>query len=392
VYRVKTFNRIAPSGLSLFPTELFSVGPELRNPHALLLRSHPLSVDSLHSGLLAIARAGAGINNIPVDECTKRGIVVFNTPGANANSVKELVVAAMLLSSRDVLGGVKFVNEIPKNLQGPAFKQYIEDGKKKYVGRELKGRVLGIVGLGAIGATVANIALAMGMQVLGYDPYLQPTTSPRVPLQVKKLDCLRALFAQSDIISLHLPATKDNHGLIDRTLLSECERGTVLLNFARSEVVNHNDVLEALQTGLLAKYFNDFPMHEYTGHSSIYSTPHLGASTVEAEENSAAMAVNQLINFFNHGDTVNSVNFPNVQLERTRGFRVSLTTLQATDCLSIVLSTLGVAELGVEGLNSSRRDAVAYHLIDLDREPSGKQLDKLRAIERVIDVRPIGFA
>ena len=390
MYRIKTYNRIAQRGLNLFPTDTFAVGPEQPSPQALLLRSHPLKVEHLSSGLLAIARAGAGINNIPVAECTQRGVVVFNTPGANANSVKELVVAAMLLSVRDLLGGAKFAHEIPKSLAGAAFKQYIEDGKKKYVGRELKDRVLGIVGLGAIGASVANIALAMGMEVLGYDPYLQGDTTQRVPPQVKKLDCLRTLFAQSEIISLHLPATQNNHGLVDESLLSNCEPGTVLLNYARSEVVNHEHVLAALQTGLLAKYFNDFPMHIFAGNDQVFSTPHLGASTVEAEENSASMAVNQLVHFFQHGDTINSVNFPKVHLERTRGFRLSLTTLNAADCLSVVLSTLAASDLTVEGLNSSRRDSVAYHLIDVDVQPTDNQLEQLWSIDHVVSVRAIG--
>ncbi len=385
MHRIKTFNRIAKRGLQRFPRERFDVREDVDEPHAILLRSHKLGLDDANPDLLAVARAGAGINNIPVDEYTELGIVVFNTPGANANSVKELVVAAMLLGSRDIVGGIKFVDGIPKDQKD--LHQLVESSKKMYRGHEIQGRTLGIVGLGNIGSRVARAALDLGMEVVGYDPSLSVSAAWRVPSQVGQMESLQSLFERSDYVSLHVPLNDGTAHMVNRETLKHFRGGAVLLNFAREEVVNGADTRDALVSGKLRWYFSDFPVAELLGLPNVHCTPHLGASTGEAEENCAVMAADQLVEFLRTGNIRNSVNFPEVSLDPSPGWRIAITNANVPTILGQVTSVLAQRKINVIDMINKSRDAVAYNLIDIEAEPDEDLIAHIGAIESVINLR-----
>ncbi len=389
-YRIRTFNKIAQNGLKLLTADQYQVGPEYKKPDAIVLRSHKLGPCDLNSELLAIARAGAGVNNIPVKECTQRGIVVFNAPGANANSVKELVVCSLLLSARDITGGVEFVRQLSQDLTHEAYSKKVEFAKKKFAGRELSGRVLGVVGLGAIGSIVATAAVSLGMRVLGFDPYLTPPALNRLTGQVGIVDDIQELFSQSEFISLHVPAEKINENLVNAELLSVCQPSTVLVNYARSEIVDSGAVIDAISKGKLSKYFVDFPKSEYANQPGIFVTPHLGASTEEAETNCAVMAISQLMSFLADGNIRNAVNFPHVSLERSEHYRLAVTNWNLPGILSMVLSILAREGVNVVDMTNRSRGEVAYNLMDLDKDPSDGVLDELRSVHNLINVRVLG--
>ena len=387
MYRVKTYNQIAAKGLSRFPDHGFEVGPDVADPHAILLRSHRLASADLSADLSAVARAGAGVNNVPVAECTKHGIVVFNTPGANANSVKELVLAALLLTSRDVLGGLGYVRSLASIADDAELHRLVEKEKRRFKGHEVAGRTLGIVGLGAIGSRVARAALNLGMEVLGYDPALSVDAAWRLPSDVRRMENLAALTARSDYVTLHIPALAANVGLIDAKALRGFRQGAVLLNYARQEVVDEAAVKTALTNGALRAYFADFPSAQLLGMANIHATPHLGASTVEAEENCAAMAVDQLSDFLRYGNIDNSVNFPTVALEPAGGQRVGVANVNVAGILGQLLSVLAQANINVIDMINKSRDDVAYNLIDLDTPPSADVLRGIQSIDEVTSVR-----
>ena len=387
MYRVKTYNQIAAKGLSRFPDHGFEVGPDVADPHAILLRSHRLASADLSADLSAVARAGAGVNNVPVAECTKHGIVVFNTPGANANSVKELVLAALLLTSRDVLGGLGYVRSLASIVDDAELHRLVEKEKRRFKGHEVAGRTLGIVGLGAIGSRVARAALNLGMEVLGYDPALSVDAAWRLPSDVRRMENLAALTARSDYVTLHIPALAANVGLIDAKALRGFRQGAVLLNYARQEVVDEAAVKTALTSGALRAYFADFPSAQLLGMANVHATPHLGASTVEAEENCAAMAVDQLSDFLRYGNIDNSVNFPTVALEPAGGQRVGVANVNVAGILGQLLSVLAEANINVIDMINKSRDDVAYNLIDLDTPPSADVLRGIQSIDEVTSVR-----
>lgn len=387
MYRVRTYNQIAAKGLARFPDHGFEVGPDVADPQAILLRSHRLQIDDLGADVCAIARAGAGVNNVPVAECSKRGIVVFNTPGANANSVKELVLAALLLTSRDVLGGLDYVRSLASVASDTALHRLVEKEKRRFKGREVAGRTLGIVGLGAIGSRVASAALDLGMAVLGYDPALSVDAAWRLPSAVKRMANLEALTARSDYVTLHIPASAENSALIDAKALARFRQGAVLLNYARQEVVDEGAVKEALTDGKLRAYCADFPSVELAGVANVHATPHLGASTAEAEENCAAMAVDQLGAFLRYGHIDNSVNFPTVALEPAGGHRVGVSNVNVAGMLGQLLSVLADANINVIDMINKSRDDVAYNLIDLDTLPEQEVLQAMHAIDEVLSVR-----
>lgn len=387
MYRVRTFNKIAPRGLDRFSGRGFEVGPAVADPHAILLRSHRLSDDDLPRSLAAVARAGIGVNNVPLERCSERGIVVFNTPGANANSVKELVLAALLLTSRDVLGGFGYVRSLETVADDARLHRLVEAEKSRFKGREVAGRTLGIVGLGAIGSRVARAALHLGMDVLGYDPALSVDAAWRLPSEVKRMENLPTLFARSDYVTLHIPALAENVGLVDADLLRNLQPNSVLLNFARREVVDEAGIQEALGDGTLRAYFSDFPSTVLAGEPNVHTTPHLGASTAEAEENCAVMAADQLRQFLLYGNVANSVNFPSVALDPAGGHRVGVANANVAGTLGQIMSVLADAHINVIDMINKSRERVAYNLIDLDTKPSEALLGRIAGIAEVMNVR-----
>ncbi len=384
--KIQTLNQISDKGLVRFPKQDYQVGPDVQNADAILVRSQKLSMENINSNLKAVARAGAGVNNIPVDSYSKEGIVVFNTPGANANAVKELVLCGLLLSSRGILQGINWVNSLSPDMDSAEMSKLIESEKKNFKGIELKGKTLGIVGLGAVGAMVADAAIQMGMKVLGYDPAISVNAAWRLANQIEKQENLTSLISRSDFVTLHLPVVESTRNLIDRKIINYFKSGAVLLNFSRDAIVDEEALLEALNNGRLSNYVTDFPTQELLKNKKTILLPHIGASTDEAEENCAIMAVDQLRNFLEHGTIENSVNFPSLALEKTDSFRIAIINQNVPRMLGQILSILADKDINVlDMLNKSRND-IAYNLIDIETKPSEDTLDEIRAIEDVIKV------
>lgn len=388
MYQIKTYNAIASAGLEKFGAD-YAIGPDIDDPQAMLLRSHKLQVDELGTDLLAVARAGAGVNNVPVEVCSERGIVVFNTPGANANSVKELVITALLLSSRDVYGGIAYVRSLQNVTDETELNALVEAEKKRFKGRELVGKTLGVVGLGAIGSLVARAALDLGMNVIGYDPALSVEAAWRVPAEVGRMENLPNLFARADYVTLHVPLLAATEGMINAESLRSFKPGSVLLNFARQPIVDSEALVDALESGRVGRYVADFPVPGLLDDERVMLTPHLGASTAEAEENCAVMAAEQLIHFLETGGITNSVNFPQVSMERTDGHRVAVINQNIPGMLGQMTSLLAERRINVIDLLNKSRDEIAYNLIDLEAAPDSGLLDALKAIEGVVSVRVV---
>ena len=389
-YRVRTYNAIADRGLERFDRSRFEVGAEVADPQAILLRSHKLGVEEISDSVLAIGRAGAGVNNIPLDACTEKGVVVFNTPGANANSVKELVLTSLLLAARDVHGGIAYVNSLAGQTDEGELNRLVEAEKKRFKGRELAGKSLGVVGLGAIGSMVARAALDLGMEVLGYDPAISVDAAWRLPAEVQRMENLPSLFSRAEFVTLHVPLLAETTGMINTESLSAFRPGSVLLNFAREPIVDAGALREALESGQVGKYIADFPVPGLIGHPSVLLTPHLGASTEEAEENCAVMAADQLINYLNTGSIVNSVNFPMVTLEASSGHRLCVVNRNVPGMLGQMTTLLADHDMNVVDLLNKSRGDVAYNLIDLGDAPPAGLLDAIRAVDDVVSVRVIG--
>ena len=386
MYKVRTYNNIAKIGLDQF-TDQYEVGPESDNPDAILLRSHKLQIEEINSNVKAIGRAGAGVNNVPVDYCSSNSIVVFNAPGANANAVKELVMAGLLLGSRGIVSGIHYVNGLSDMKDADAMNKLLEKEKKNFKGRELQGKTLGVIGLGAIGSQVANMALTMGMKVIGYDPAISIEAAWRLSSDVKKMDSLESLFSNSDYVSLHLPVLESTRKLINSDLLKSAKTGCKLLNFARSEIVDADAIVESLDRGQLSSYIADFPKPNMIGRDDVILMPHIGASTDEAEENCAVMVANQLSDYLENGNIINSVNFPTAVLDRTSGHRLSITNKNIPNMLGAITSILAEHNINVIDLLNKSRGDLAYNLIDIET-PITKELEnKLLDIEGVIDLR-----
>lgn len=388
-YKILTLNQISVKGLDRLPRDCYEIASEFAHPDAILLRSHKLANDDIADTVMAVARAGAGVNNIPVSDCTRRGLPVFNTPGANANAVKELVAAALLLGSRGIMEGVGYVGTLGSETDPGALNKTLEAHKKQFKGSELVGKKLGVVGLGAIGSLVAEMALTLGMDVLGYDPALSVDAAWRLPNQVQKADALATLFARCDYITLHLPVLDSTRGMINTDLLSLMKKDACLLNFARQEIVDNDALTLALEQELLRKYISDFPHPTLIGRDNVILMPHIGASTDEAEENCAVMAANQLRDFLENGNIRNSVNFPNLSLDRTEGVRLVICNANVPKTLSSVLDILADENFNVIDMLNKSRDEIAYNLIDIDRSPSPEIMDQLRDLEGIINVRLI---
>ncbi len=387
MFKILTLNQIAIRGLERLPRQQFEIASEFSAPDAILLRSHQLKPESIAPSVHAIARAGAGVNNIPVTWCTAHGIPVFNTPGANANAVKELVLAGLVLGSRGVLDGVRYVEGLHEMRDAAALSALLEKEKMRFRGFELAGKTLGVVGLGAIGSLVADAALALGMQVIGYDPALSVEAAWRLPREVGKIDNVAVLFARADYITLHLPVLDSTRALVNHELLSNCRPGTRLLNFAREELVDQAALIEALDGGRLARYVSDFPTPELVGRDDVVLTPHIGASTDEAEENCAVMAADQLREFLANGSVCNSVNFPTLQLDRTTDTRLAIANRNVPGMLGQLLSILAEAKINVGDMLNKSRDEIAYNLIDIEQRPAENVLQQMRAVDGVINVR-----
>jgi D-3-phosphoglycerate dehydrogenase / 2-oxoglutarate reductase len=387
LYKIRTFNNIAARGLECFPRENYEVGSEISDPHAILLRSHKLDSAALTPSLRAVARAGAGVNNVPVEACTAAGVVVFNTPGANANAVKELVLTALLLASRDVVGGIEYVKSLTGIDDETRLNAMVEAEKKRFKGRELKGKSLGVVGLGAIGSMVARAALDLGMNVLGFDPAISVDAAWRLPSEVQRMENLPSLFSRADFVTLHVPLLPETQGMINEESLRSFQQGSVLLNFARQPIVDDKALANALEDGRIRLYVADFPVTGLNSHPRVLLTPHLGASTEEAEENCAVMAAEQLVDFLQTGNIRNSVNFPAVTLEPAGGFRLAVSNRNVPGMLGQMTSVLAEHGINVVDMTNKSRGDVAYNLVDVVDEPEQALIDELCAIESVMNVR-----
>jgi D-3-phosphoglycerate dehydrogenase len=389
MHRIKTYNTLSPKGLDRFERERYEVGQDIAHPDALLLRSHKLQEAEILESVTAIARAGAGVNNIPLAVCSERGIPVFNTPGANANAVKELVAAAMLLASRDIVGGIAFAQSQDATMSAQSMNALMEQEKKRFAGAELAGKTLGVVGLGAIGSLVARLGLDFGMEVVGFDPALSVEAAWRLPSEVQRMENVPSLFSRSDYVSLHLPVLDSTRELINAEMLSHFRPGSCLLNFAREEIVSTEAIVAALEAGQLRRYVADFPNPLLLGRTDTLLMPHIGASTAEAEENCAIMAANQLKAFLDHGNIRNSVNFPAIELERTTEFRITIANRNEPGMLSHILALIGEDGLNVADLLNKSVGDIAYNIIDLDEVPQESLLSKIRSLEGVINLRLI---
>lgn len=392
MHQVRTYNAISTKGLERLSPDCFEVGSDLSEPDAILLRSHKLSASDIPESVSAIARAGAGVNNIPLDHCTGKGIVVFNTPGANANAVKELVAAGMLLASRDIVGGMNFISSLDPQLGAEEMAPLLEASKKQFAGAELQGKTLGVLGLGAIGSLIARLGLDLGMEVVGYDPAISIEAAWRLPSSVKKMDNMQALFSRSDYVSLHIPVLDSTRGLINADTLGHFKPGACLLNFAREQIVDTASVVDALDKGQLRKYVTDFPAPALVGRRDTLLMPHIGASTQEAEENCAVMAADQIKAFLDHGNIKNSVNFPAIELEPNSNTRLAITNENAPGALSHILNVLSDAKVNVVDLLNKSRGDIAYNLIDVNASPTSDLLGQLRALPGVINVRLLSGA
>jgi D-3-phosphoglycerate dehydrogenase / 2-oxoglutarate reductase len=396
MFKVLALNQISVKGLERLPRDGYEIASEFANPDAILLRSHKLQASDIGESVKAIARAGAGVNNIPVSVCTERGIPVFNTPGANANAVKELILSALTLGSRGILEGINYVNTLQHMTDAAEMSKLLEKEKARFKGNELMGKTLGVVGLGAIGSLVADMALKLGMDVIGYDPAISVDAAWRLPSDVRKIDNLVSLFAKADFITLHLPVLDSTRGLINRDLLKNAKPELRLLNFSREEIVDLPSLIESLDAKRLYRYITDFPAPGLIGRDDVILMPHIGASTDEAEENCAIMAANQLRDFLENGNITNSVNFPTLSLDRAfspeknqSGVRLAITNRNIPKMLSQLLAVLADANINVIDMLNKSRDDVAYNLIDIASEPSAEFLQRMRAVEGVINVRLI---
>ena len=393
MFTFKTFNNIAEDGLAVMASKNINAVSE--NPDALILRSHKLVAEEFGHNLSAIARAGAGVNNIPVKNATDLGVVVFNTPGANANAVKELVICGMLLSSRGIVDGINFARNLESS-DSDALNKMLEAQKKTFAGNELSGKTIGIVGLGAIGSMLAQASQALGMKLVGYDPHISIDSAWRLPREVEKAETLEDLLKKSDYVSLHVPLVEATKNLINADNLKYFKSGSRLINLSRGGIVNSNDVIQALENGNLSKFVTDFPTPELIARSAensdVILLPHMGASTKEAEVNCAVMAANQIANFLQRGVIINSINFPNVSLERSTPHRLVIITKNEPGMISKITDSIASLNLNIAEMSNKSRDEIAINLIDLEYEASDELVSQLKSIEHVLKVRSINTA
>jgi len=387
MYKIKTFNNISEKGLSRLPEADYDVNPGHEAPDAIILRSYKLHDYPVPDSLVAVGRAGAGTNNVPVEKMSGKGIPVFNAPGANANAVKELVIAGMLLACRNICQAWDYAS----NVEGTPEQQNkaVEDGKKKYVGYELPGRTLGVVGLGAIGVYVANAAVALGMRVVGFDPTITVKSAWRMSSEVVEMPSIDELVRQSDFVTFHVPLLDSTRGLLNAKRIASMKDGAVVLNFARDGIVDDEAVLKALDSGKLSAYVSDFPAPGLKGNKKVITLPHLGASTVEAEENCAIMVADQLKDFLENGNIHNSVNFPEIKLARIGDVRLAIANENRPDMVAQISHVLGQSSVNIHHMRNESRGDLAYTLLDLDQRIDDDTLSQIRAIDGVLSARQI---
>lgn len=388
MFKIQTLNKIATEGLSYFPLDKYEIASEIPNPDAVVLRSFKMHNMELPGSLKAIARAGAGVNNIPVDNCTEKGIVVFNTPGANANGVKELVIAGLLMASRDITEGVNWCKTLAD--KGDEIPALVEQGKKNFAGQEIQGKTLAVIGLGAIGVLVANAAHALGMKVIGYDPYMSVKQALKLSNQVQWVEGIQAILSQADYITLNIPLTPETKNYINKEKFGMMKDDVRILNFARGGLVDLDALKEALESGKVARYVTDFPNEKNLNMEKVIAIPHLGASTKESETNCAIMAVNQLKDFLEDGNIKNSVNFPEAQMERNGGARILIANQNVPNMVSQISSVLASEDLNIDNMLNKKYQNIAYNIIDVDQPQIDEGIQsKLKAIQGVFMVRII---
>lgn len=386
-YRILTLNKISAHGLKCFPADTYQVGPDVTEPDAILVRSQAMHDMEIPACVKAVARAGAGTNNVPVQKMTARGVPVFNAPGANANAVKELVIAGMLLASRNIVPALQFT----AGLQGDdaAMHKLVEDGKKNFAGTELGGRTLGIIGLGAIGRLVADAAIGLGMKVIGYDPEITVEGAWSLSAQVKKAHSVEDLLRHSDFVSLHVPLLEVTRDLINAQRVQAMKAGSVLLNFSRDAIVNEEAVIAGLAGRHIRYYVCDFPTGRTQGHPRIIALPHLGASTEEAEENCAVMVVEQVREYLEHGNITNTVNFPALVMPRESSFRLAIANSNVPNMLGQISTTLAEAGINIHNMMNKSRGEMAYTLVDTDSALPVELIAQIAAIPGVLMVRDL---
>ena len=387
MYRIKTFNKISPVGLSRFDPDLYSVGDDLTGEDGILVRSAKLQDYEFPDNLLGIARAGVGVNNIPLDRCSQAGIAVFNTPGANANAVKELVLCAMLIGSRDVDGAIRWVRQQVD--AGVDVTTVVEKGKSAFIGPEIYKKTLGVIGLGAIGSLVANLALDLGMDVYGYDPFLSVDSALRLDRHIHVVQDIRELYKRADYITIHIHFTDKTKGMIDEKAIAAMKRGVRFINLARGEIVDDDAMLAALDTGKVASYVTDFPNNRIVQAPHVIAMPHLGASTPESEQNCAVMAVDQLRDYLENGNIRNSVNLPNVTLERSGVMRMCIIHKNIPAMLASITTLLATDGVNVENLSNKSKGDYAYTLVDLGSKVEQAVINDVTHLPNVIRVRVI---
>jgi len=385
MFKIHTLNNISANGLKRLPAERYQMVATLDGADAVLLRSADMHALTLPDSIKAIGRAGAGTNNIPVAAMSQRGIPVFNAPGANANAVKELVIAGMLIAARNLGVALGFVEA----LAGDGMETAIENGKKKFVGFELAGRTLGVVGLGAIGVRVANAARALGMRVIGFDPHMTVEGAWALSSDVIKAGSLNELYGAADFISFHVPLNDATRGIFNAAALELVKPGVVLLNFARDGIVAHEAIQAGLADGRIGRYVSDFPKPEYVGNPSVISLPHLGASTGEAEENCALMVVDQMREFLENGNVINAVNFPHTRMPRNGKSRICIANENKPNMIGQLSYALGAAGINISQMHNASRGDYAYNLIDVDQTVGAAVIENLQAIEGVLSIRVI---
>lgn len=386
MYNIQTLNKISKAGLSRLGDN-YAVADDAQNPDAILVRSASMHEMEMPESLLAIARAGAGVNNIPLDKCSEKGIVVFNTPGANANAVKELVLTALLISSRKVVNGIEWAKTLKGN--GDAVGKMVEKGKSQFVGPEIKGKTLGVIGLGAIGILVANAAISLGMDVVGYDPYLSVDNALLISRKVKHVVSLDEIFAESDYITVHVPLTPDTKGVINAENIAKMKDGVRIINYSRADLVNSADVLAAIKNGKISAYTTDFATDDILGEEGVIVTPHLGASTPESEDNCAAMAADEIKDFLENGNIKNSVTLPNVSMAKSGAERVCVIHKNIPNILSTVTAALSETGNNIESMDSKSKKDYAYTILDVANDVDESAKAKIASIDGVIRVRVI---
>ncbi|NLZ37520.1 MAG: 3-phosphoglycerate dehydrogenase [Clostridiales bacterium] len=381
--KIKLLNKIAAVGTDNFDKEKYIVGEDIETPDAIMVRSADMLSMDMNPELKAIARAGAGVNNIPVDKCAEKGIVVFNTPGANANGVKELAIAAMLLASRDIIGGIEWVRE---NSGDNDIEKTVEKAKSKFAGTEIKGKTLGVIGLGAVGGMVANAAVHLGMNVIGFDPYLSVDAAWLLSRSIVKASSYDEIYENSDYISIHIPATDETKGMFNADLFAKMKDGVKIINLSRAGLVNNKDIKEALAVKKVTAYVTDFPTQDLIGIPGIICIPHLGASTEESEDNCAVMAALELIEFLENGNIKNSVNYPDVSMPHSGDKRICVMHKNIPNLISHLSAALGADNINIENMISRSKKDNAYSIFEINGELPDEVIGKLRSVSGVIRV------